>query len=183
MKQFDGNIWTDTDSRGVVQIGFTKAYIENQLGECFHVMQADRSTARRGQPIMVLETNDGTSRIKSPVSGHIIKFNGKAMDFPDRLSEEDVIMEVLPEGVKLPEKKKVEYKDVFETIRAGGFQQRIDDVFAEEVAPAVEAQQLGVNQAMQNLQQRAVERERERIQREAAIRQRAAVAAPRRRVR
>lgn len=174
MKQFDGNIWTDTDSRGVVQIGFTKAYIENQLGECFHVMQADRSTARRGQPIMVLETNDGTSRIKSPVSGRIIKFNGKAMDFPDRLSEEDVIMEVLPEGVKLPEKQKVTYKDVF--TQAGDFQRRIDDVFAEE-APAP------VQEANRAEALRVLDEQLRRRRAEEQLRQRAAVAAPRRRVR
>lgn len=113
MKTFNGNIWTETDDRGVVKIGFSRAYIEQQLGECFHVMQADRRVARQGQPIMVLETNDGTSRIKSPLNGRIIKFNNKAMDFPDRLSEDDVILEVLPDGVKLPETKakpKVEYK-------------------------------------------------------------------------
>lgn len=174
MKQFDGNIWTDTDSRGVVQIGFTKAYIENQLGECFHVMQADRSTARRGQPIMVLETNDGTSRIKSPVSGRIIKFNGKAMDFPDRLSEEDVIMEVLPEGVKLPEKQKVTYKDVF--TQAVDFQRRIDDVFAEE-APAP------VQEANRAEALRVLDEQLRRRRAEEQLRQRATVAAPRRRVR
>lgn len=101
MKVVTGNIWTDTDARGVLKIGFTKQYIDNELGECFHVIQADTKLARKGQPLMVLETNDGTSRIRSPINGSIISFSHKAQNFPDRLVEEDVIMEVLPEGVKL----------------------------------------------------------------------------------
>jgi glycine cleavage system H lipoate-binding protein len=103
MKTFvDGSIWTETDARGVEQIGFRQSYIEQVLGECFHVVQADTRKARKGCPLMVLETNDGTSRVRSPVTGTILMFSDKARNFPDRLTEDDVIVEVLPEGMTLP---------------------------------------------------------------------------------
>jgi hypothetical protein len=116
MKEFVGNIWTETDKRGVVQLGFARKYIDEVLGECFHVIPADTRQARKGQPLMVLETNDGTERIKSPLSGTILVFADKAKNFPDRLTEEDVICEVLPEGVKLDrvvQKNKIVYDDPF----------------------------------------------------------------------
>lgn len=107
MKEQIGNtLWSETDSRGVVKIGFNREYIETKLGECFHVMQADRKFARKGQPLLVLETNDAVERLPSPVTGTIITFNHKASDFPDRLSTEDIILEILPEGVKLSAKTK-----------------------------------------------------------------------------
>jgi glycine cleavage system H lipoate-binding protein len=103
MKTFvDGSTWTEPDDRGVIRIGFRQSYIEQVLGECFHVVQADTRKARKGCPLMVLETNDGTSRVRSPVTGTILTFSDKARNFPDRLTEDDVIVEVLPEGVTLP---------------------------------------------------------------------------------
>jgi glycine cleavage system H lipoate-binding protein len=107
MKTFvDGSIWTETDARGVSLIGFRQEYIDQVLGECFHVVQADTRRARKGCPLMVLETNDGTNRVRSPVTGTILTFSDKARNFPDRLTEDDVIVEVLPEGTVLPTTKK-----------------------------------------------------------------------------
>lgn len=170
-KQYDGNIWTETDSRGVVKIGFSRTYIDQQLMECFHVMQADRSVARKGLPIMVLETNDGTARIKSPVSGRILTFNDKARNFPDRLSEEDVIMEVLPEGVKLePTKKKVEYKDFFNQVNVvgnnwnGGRVEILDDI-APAAPPVVDRQAEAQRELQRRLEQQALRNVAERARR------------------
>jgi glycine cleavage system H lipoate-binding protein len=102
----DGMIWTETDTKGIVQIGFRKNYIEDVLGECFHVVQADTRRARKGCPLMVLETNDGTNRVRSPVTGTILTFNDKARNFPDRLTEDDVIVSILPEGMPPPKAEK-----------------------------------------------------------------------------
>lgn len=108
MKTFvDSSIWTERDARGVDLIGFRQSYIDQVLGECFHVVQADTKKARKGSPLMVLETNDGTNRVRSPVTGTIIRFSDKARNFPDRLTEDDVIVEVLPEGAILPTSAKV----------------------------------------------------------------------------
>lgn len=169
-KQYEGNIWTEVDNRGVVKIGFSRDYIDQQLMECFHVVQADRSVARKGQPIMVLETNDGTARIKSPINGRILTFNDKARNFPDRLSEEDVIMEVLPEGVTLV-KQKVEYNDVFSTINNWPEQVALRRAAEQRAVEAVdeEAPQ-PFDDRIRAAQQRAIERTNERL----AILQRAA---------
>src|SRR5579864_9391330 len=101
MKEYLGNVWTEVDARGVLRLGFTKQYIDERLGECFHVVPADVGNTTKGGSLLVLETNDGTSRIKSPISGTILVFSDKARNFPDRLTEEDVIIEILPTGKTL----------------------------------------------------------------------------------
>lgn len=106
MKEFIGNIWTEAGSDGRVKMGFSRRFIEERLGECFHVMQADIKSVKKGEPLLVIETNDGLESLKSPLSGNILVFNAKARNFPDRLVEEDCILEILPEGMKLPVKEK-----------------------------------------------------------------------------
>jgi hypothetical protein len=132
MKEQLGNIWTETDNRGVMKIGFSREYIETKLGECFHVMQADTKFARKGQPLLVLETNDACEKIKSPLTGTILVFNTKAANYPDRLTTEDTIMEVLPEGVKLPELKKFKLTGIVDDSRA----QSWPDLWAPQEPPA-----------------------------------------------
>lgn len=114
MKTIVGNIWTEPEDNGVVKIGFTRKYIEEKLGETFHVMQADARSTKVGTPLLVLETNDGTERIKSPVTGTIHWFNTKARNFPDRLNEEDCVIKVVPEGVTLPKAKAKTTKEALE---------------------------------------------------------------------
>jgi glycine cleavage system H lipoate-binding protein len=108
MKEYSGGLWTETAPSGVVRLGFSKVFIEQKLGECFHVMQADSKNVKEGEPLLVLETNDGLESLKSPITGTILHFNSKARNFPDRLTEEDNILEVLPEGVKAPKPDKKE---------------------------------------------------------------------------
>lgn len=107
MKEFTGDLWQEREPDGRIKIGFAKRYIDDVLGECFHVMQADTREVKKGGPLMVIETNDGLTSLKSPLTGTILNFNSKARNFPDRLSEDDVIMEVVPEGVKIAAKEKV----------------------------------------------------------------------------
>jgi glycine cleavage system H lipoate-binding protein len=102
MKTFFGNLWTEEGKDGRVNIGFSRRFIEERLVECFHVIQADMRVARKDHPLMVIETNDGLESLKSPITGSILVFNHKARNFPDRLTEDDNIMEILPEGVTLP---------------------------------------------------------------------------------
>lgn len=106
MKEYNGNLWTETDALGKVKLGFSKVFIEQKLGECFHVMQADSKNVKKGEPLLVLETNDGLESLKSPITGTILSFNTKARNYPDRLTEEDSILELLPEGVTLPKEEK-----------------------------------------------------------------------------
>src|SRR5271156_6203635 len=101
MKEYIGNLWTESGPKGTLRIGFTQRFIEEKLGEGFHVMQADLTKVQKGGPMLVIETNDGLESLSAPITGTIMTFNERARNFPDRLKEEEVILEVLPEGVKL----------------------------------------------------------------------------------
>lgn len=110
MKEFIGDLWMDKAEDGRVKIGFARRFIDDRMGECFHVMQADTRNVKKGGPLLVIETNDGLRPVKSPLSGSILYFNDHARNFPDKLVEDDCILEVLPEGVKLSSVKKAEVK-------------------------------------------------------------------------
>lgn len=144
MKEFIGNIWTEAGADGRVRMGFSRRFIEERLGECFHVMQADIKSVKKGEPLLVIETNDGLESLKSPLSGNILVFNAKARNFPDRLVEEDCILEILPEGVKLPVKtKKVPEFDVL--VQAPQpFQFTVDEAIREIGDPFARAQPVRV---------------------------------------
>jgi glycine cleavage system H lipoate-binding protein len=114
MKSYKGNIWTDTKSDGMVDIGFTQMFIHQKMMECFHVLQADAVNLNEKGPMLVIETNDGLENLRSPVTGKIIFFNTKARNFPDQLTEDDVILSVLPKGVLLPKTAKKEVKSAMD---------------------------------------------------------------------
>jgi glycine cleavage system H lipoate-binding protein len=143
MKEVNGNLWTETSPRGTLRIGFTQRFIEEKLGECFHVMQADLNKVVRGGPMLVIETNDGLENLKSPVTGSILVFNDRARNFPDRLKEEETILEVLPDGVKLEpvvkakrvEKAKIAAPAQFDPDRWEPRDVNLDDLFNRPVAP------------------------------------------------
>lgn len=99
MKTNYGDIWCETQPDGMMSIGFTKKCIEEKLCECFHILPADVGTAKLKQPLLVLETNDGVEAIPSPINGRIIIFSDKARNFPDRMTEEDVVVSIEPPEV------------------------------------------------------------------------------------
>jgi|SRR5712664_2297847 len=106
MKENREPIWIETNPDGTVNVGLTHNFINQKLQECFHIIQADATDVKRNSPMLVLETNDGLESIKSPITGRILTFSDRARNFPDKLTEDDVIIKILPEGVKLPEKKR-----------------------------------------------------------------------------
>lgn len=93
MKTIQGNIWYEQVG-GRMAIGFTKQCLDEKLQECFHILPADAYSVKVRGPLMVLETNDGLESVRSPVAGRVLFFNDKARNFPDRLTEEDVIVEI-----------------------------------------------------------------------------------------
>lgn len=109
-REYVGDLWMEKQEDGRVRLGFARRFIEDRLGECFHVMQADTQSVKKGGPLLVIETNDGLRTLKSPLAGSILRFDAKARNFPDKLLEDDTILEVLPQGVKLPAPKKAEEK-------------------------------------------------------------------------
>ena len=100
MKHISGNIWYQT-SQGRMEIGFTKECLDEKLTECFHILPADNYAVKQRGPLMVLETNDGLEAVHSPIAGRVLFFSDKARNFPDRLTEEDVVVAIeMPREVK-----------------------------------------------------------------------------------
>jgi glycine cleavage system H lipoate-binding protein len=169
MKEYNGHLWTEPDKEGRVKIGFTKRFIEERLGECFHVMQADIKSVRKGSPMLVIETNDGLESLKSPLTGAILVFNAKARNFPDRLTEEDTILQVLPEGVTLPQAKKKQEKTVESVADRAWNQVNIDELFNQpfqgrgQPVPPAGAPQVQFTPEMQQLMRRQEEAQREAL--------------------
>jgi glycine cleavage system H lipoate-binding protein len=102
MKFTKGSLWYEKQSDGTVHIGFTQAFITQAMEECFHVLPADYRNLFENKAALVIESNDGVKSLKSPVTGTIVEFNTKARNFPDRLTEDDVILKVRPQGVTIP---------------------------------------------------------------------------------
>lgn len=94
-----GSIWVQTNKDGTMSVGLTADFIRNKMGECFHIMQADKDDVIENQPMLVLETNDGLESVRSPITGRVLSFNRKAVDFPDKLNETESILTIMPAGV------------------------------------------------------------------------------------
>lgn len=95
MKQVstDGKIWME-ERDGIAHIGLTRKFIDEKLGECFHMLPADAVRVVSKGPLLAVETNDGLESIRSPVEGRILFFNDKARNFPDKITEEDVLFRI-----------------------------------------------------------------------------------------
>jgi glycine cleavage system H lipoate-binding protein len=85
-------IWFEQNDN-VVTVGFTRQFLE-LMGECWHIVPANMERFRAHAPLMVVETNDSLISIKSPVAANFTSFNAKAQNFPDQLTEDDVILEM-----------------------------------------------------------------------------------------
>ena len=99
MKTYTEEMWYETNKDGTVSMGFTQAYINRKMPECFHVLQANVKNVNKDSPMLVVETNDSLESIKAPITGVVRHFNHKARDFPDQLKEADVILMVAPPGI------------------------------------------------------------------------------------
>jgi glycine cleavage system H lipoate-binding protein len=104
MKKYNDNIWTEETPQGCVNVGFTKQFIDDVLGECFHITQAHSYLVTQGKPMLTVETNCGLKVIRSPITGTIQSFSVEARDFPDRITENDVVVVLVPKDVKVATK-------------------------------------------------------------------------------
>ena len=86
-------IWVEQDNE-LVKIGFTRNFLDT-LDQCWHILPANNKKFKSKMPLMTVETNDGLVSILSPVDGFLQEFAHKAQDFPDRLTEDDVILRIV----------------------------------------------------------------------------------------
>jgi glycine cleavage system H lipoate-binding protein len=83
-------IWFQKEGN-LVKVGFTANFLES-LSECWHILPASTGLIREKDPLMAVETNDALLSIRSPAEGVVLNFNNKAMNFPDKLGAEDIIL-------------------------------------------------------------------------------------------
>lgn len=88
----DGRTWFQKNKEGKTEIGFTNDFLRD-LDECWHIMAgaSSRVSIKEAQPLCSVETNDGLFSVASPVSGVISFFNTRAMNFPDKITSDEVI--------------------------------------------------------------------------------------------
>src|ERR1700743_1891382 len=103
-KQYKGDIWIE-EGVGTVNIGFTNEFIREILSECFHITQASMVMLTKDRPMLTVETNEGLKVIRSPVTGPVIQFDHTARDFPDKLTEDSVVLRVKPASVVVSKAK------------------------------------------------------------------------------
>lgn len=168
MKTDHNLVWSQGHPDGSITIGFTKKCIEERLPECFHVLVADANSVRSAGPMLVLETNDGLESIKSPFTGKILYFNSKARNYPDKLTETDTILTILPPGVEKAKPVEVKKPKVVGDWQMQQVQFR--DIFAAPQAQAPQINPAVAEEAhRQTLIDNAFRREQERRRREQVL--------------
>ena len=87
----DGRTWFEKRD-GKTYVGFTKAFLES-LDGCWHIIPAanNRTAVKEDAPLCAVETNEGLFSVPSPVTGIISVFENAAMNFPDKLLEENTV--------------------------------------------------------------------------------------------
>lgn len=90
-------IWHEVDGPKI-RIGLTNSFL-GTLEECWHILPAGEGTFKKLSPLMTIETNDCLVSILSPVSGNFLNWNTTAANFPDRLTENDVVLTLTSEKV------------------------------------------------------------------------------------
>lgn len=83
-------IWFSKDGERT-NVGFTTSFLE-VVRECWHVLPTSTgSVIKEKSPLFAVETNEALFSIAAPITGSIISFSDKAQNFPDKLTEDDVI--------------------------------------------------------------------------------------------
>lgn len=126
----DGKTWFERQEDGKTYVGFTEEFLAS-LDGCWHMMAAGgkRTEIKEGQPLCAVETNDGLFSVASPIAGVISVFDNAAMNFPEKLTDDSVVVHMTDK----PEEKKT-------------LQEQLDDVLAEMPVPRGRAAQAAIRQ-------------------------------------
>lgn len=92
MKKIDAKnqLWY-IENGSLVQVGLTRSFLDI-LDECWHIFPANTTSITAKAPLLTVETNDGLVSLASPVTGHVVNWDMKAANFPDKLTEDDIIL-------------------------------------------------------------------------------------------
>lgn len=82
-------LWFETLGTNTM-IGFTKPFLEI-VNSSWHVLQNGVGSVKKDAPLLSVETDDALFAVPSPLDGEIITFSDKAQNYPDKLTEDDVV--------------------------------------------------------------------------------------------
>ncbi len=101
-KQVDAKnqIWYEQDGK-YVRMGLTRSFLDT-LDECWHILPSNMTAIKMKAPLLTIESNDGLISLLSPVTGNLSNWDSKAANFPEKLTEEDVIVTLSSEAVEDP---------------------------------------------------------------------------------
>lgn len=94
-------LWYQKDG-DVFNMGLTRNFLES-LDECWHILPTNTSRVKEKSPLFTIETNDSLLSILSPVAGNFLNWNDRATNFPDKLTEADVIIKLSTKEIAKPE--------------------------------------------------------------------------------
>ncbi len=90
-------IWFEKDGK-VIRLGLTRNFLET-LTECWHILPSNMKQIKQKAPLLTIESNDGLISLLSPVTGNLYNWDNKAANFPEKLTEEDVIVTLTSEEI------------------------------------------------------------------------------------
>lgn len=88
-------IWFEKDGK-IVRLGLTRNFLET-LTECWHILPSNMKKIKQKAPLLTIESNDGLISLLSPVTGYLQNWDNKAANFPEKLTEADVIVTLTSE--------------------------------------------------------------------------------------
>src|SRR5215213_4620006 len=99
-KQVDerNQIWYEEDGK-LVRMGLTRSFLDT-LDECWHILPSNMKTIKKRAPLLTIENNDGLISLLSPVTGNLSNWDTKAANFPEKLTENDVIVTLTSDEVQ-----------------------------------------------------------------------------------
>ena len=96
----EGLLWVEQDSK-CFKMGLTPEFFR-KTENIWHIMPPRNKKVTVGNPLLSIITYDDMSSIMSPHAGHIIDWNRRASDTPDRLTPDEIICVLTTEEVIEP---------------------------------------------------------------------------------
>ncbi len=91
-------IWFEKEGK-VVRLGLTRNFLDT-LTECWHILPSNMKQIKQRAPLLTIESNDGLISLLSPVTGNLQNWDNKAANFPEKLTEDDVIVTLTSDVVE-----------------------------------------------------------------------------------
>ena len=83
--------WTRPGKRGLVEIGFSKDFLDELNETSYGIILAREANFKSGKPCMFVEMSWGTLTVESPVSGELYHVNDQVFSRLDAIKVDDPV--------------------------------------------------------------------------------------------